>query len=249
MLKTLKSRTAPSLLWQGNDGFLLWDGSRMIATDLDFALGERIAPPTVDLDELAQELDVLLITHGHEDHFSTATVRKLLEKPRCRFVIPESCRAKAQGIEGLCERAVFAKPGERLEMDGLRVECIRALHGHIGGTVYSGASLMDCGYRFFFGGRWFYQPGDTVLLEEHLDMQADVLFVSPTEHNLGIDNAVRLIRMIRPAKVVFQHHSTYHENDGNRFWTHGFVAEVLAKLTPEERARCVVPDQNSVIEL
>jgi len=247
MLEQLQKSAVPAALWQGNNGFILYDGKRMIATDLDLTLSERIFPPTVNLDELAQKLDLLLITHGHEDHFSAATVKHLLRGTRCRFVIPESCREKALAIEGLAPRAVFAKPGDVLEVSGVRVECIRALHGHIGGTVYSGASMLDCGYRFFFGGQWFYQPGDTVLLEEHLDMRADVLFVSPTEHNMGVENAVRLIRMIQPETVILQHHSTYHENAENRFWTHGYVTEVLEALSAEERKRCVVPEQNRVI--
>ena len=248
MLKKLQNSPVPALLWQGNDGFILWDGKTMIATDLDLTLGERIQPPTVDMDELAERLDVLMITHGHEDHFSTATVRKLLEKGRCRFVIPESCRAKSMGIEGLAERAVFCKPADRPEMSGMQVECIRALHGHIAGSVYSGASLQDCGYRFFFGGLTFYQPGDTVLLEEHLEMRGvDVLFLSPTEHNTWIEKSLRLIRLIRPAKVTFQHHSTYHEAPDNLFWTHGYVREVLDGLTAEEKLRCIVPSQNRVI--
>lgn len=249
MLEQLQKSPVPAALWQGNNGFILFDSQRMIATDLDLMLGERIQQPTVDLNELAERLELLMITHGHEDHFSTETVKHLLRGTRCRFLIPESCREKALAMEGLAQRAVFVKPGDVLDENGIRVECIRALHGHIGGTVYSGASMLDCGYRFFFGGQWFYQPGDTVLLEEHLNMQADVLFVSPTEHNMGADNAVRLIRMIDPETVIFQHHSTYHESEENHFWTHGYIPETLALLTPEEKAKCVIPDQQTVIWL
>ena len=250
MLQLLKNARQTSALWQGNNGFILWNGRHMIATDLDLTLSERIQPPSVDVDELAQELDLLMITHGHEDHFSTATVKRLLEKPRCRFVIPESCREKVMGIDGLAQRTVFASPGNVLDINGMQIQCIRAVHGHIGGSIYSGASMLDCGYRFFFDGRWFYQPGDTVLLEEHLDMHdTDVLFVSPTEHNMGVENAVRFIRLLQPERVILQHHSTYHENSSNIFWTHGYVEEVLDALSPEERIHCTVPDQNSVIAL
>lgn len=250
MLKALRNSPSPAMLWQGNDGFLLFDGQRMIATDLDLTLGERILPPTVDLTELASQLDYLLITHGHEDHFSTETVQHLLKGSRCRFIIPESCREKALVISGLAERTVFVRPGDEIQLDGMPVACIRAVHGHIGGTVYSGASMLDCGYRFTFGGLNFYQPGDTLLLEEHLDMcGVDILFVSPTEHNLGVDNALRLIRMLRPQKIILQHHSTYHEHADNLFWAHGYVQELMNAMTAEERAMCIVPDQNSIIQL
>ncbi|MBR5546985.1 MAG: MBL fold metallo-hydrolase [Clostridia bacterium] len=250
MLKTLQNGPFPAMLWQGNDGFILSDGQRMIATDLDLTLNERLLPPTVALDELAQTLDWLMITHGHEDHFSTATVRHLLKGNRCRFIIPESCREKAAAIPGLKARTVFVRPGDRPAPDGIPLECLRAVHGHIGGTVYSGASMLDCGYRFTFGGLNFYQPGDTVLLEEHLEMHGvDVLFISPTEHNLGVENAVRLIRMLTPKKIILQHHSTYREQPDNLFWAHGYVPELLAALNDEERVCCMVPDQNTVIQL
>lgn len=249
MLTQLKS-AAPTLLWQGNDGFILWDGQMMIATDLDLTLGERIEKPSVDLKELAENLDFMFITHEHEDHFSTATVRYLIDNGSCRFIVPESCLEKAMGIPGLSGRCRFVSPHDELMLSGMPVSCIRALHGHLKGSVYSGASMLDCGYRFTFGGLNFYQPGDTVLLEEQLEMEhVDVLFVSPTEHNTGVQNTLTLIRHIAPRYIVFQHHSTYHEARDNLFWTHGFVEEVLAALSEEERKKCIVPDQHTVYRL
>ena len=250
MLSKLKNGLFPAVLWQGNDGFIFSDGKKTIATDLDLTLGERINPPTVDMEALASSLDWLLITHEHEDHFSTATVKELLKGNKTRFVIPKSCEEKARGIEGLAERSIFAKPGDSLDLDGTPVSCYRAIHGHIGGSVYSGASTLDCGYRFTFGGLTFYQPGDTLLLEEHFEMKdIDVLFVSPTEHNMGVENAVKFIRMVQPKHVIIQHHSTYFEHPDNLFWAHGFVNELLGALTEEERACCIVPDQNRIIYL
>jgi len=248
MLSTLKQSPTPAMLWQGNNGFILWDGRQMIATDLDLTLSERLAPPTVDVEELAQNLDWLMITHGHGDHLNEGTVRQLLTHSRCRFVIPQSCREQVSRMDGLEKRTTLCRPGDELELNGVKVRCFRAVHGHIGGSVYSGASMLDCGYYFAFGGLRFYQPGDTLLLEEHFDMpEVDVLFVSPTEHNMGVENAVRFIRMIHPQKVIFQHHSTYREQDDNRFWTHGYVEEVMAALTAEERERCIVPAQDRII--
>ena len=140
-------------------------------------------------------------------------------------------------------------PGDSFGADGVPVSCVRAVHGHIGGCVYSGASMLDCGYRFSIGGLRFYQPGDTLLLEEHMEMQGvDVLFLSPTEHNTWIENSVKLIHFLKPSYVILQHHSTYSEEDPrNYFWAHGYTGELLAALEEEERARCIIPDQNSGI--
>lgn len=248
-LSEWKKGGRPAVLWQGNDGFLVSDGDHTIATDLDLFNPERKAPPTVDLDELCGTLDWLLITHGHEDHFNAATVAHLVKHSRCRFAIPQSCIGKAFEIKGLSERARFVAPGDSFGADGVPVSCVRAVHGHIGGCVYSGASMLDCGYRFSIGGLRFYQPGDTLLLEEHMEMQGvDVLFLSPTEHNTWIENSVKLIHFLKPSYVILQHHSTYSEEDPrNYFWAHGYTGELLAALEEEERARCIIPDQNSGI--
>lgn len=246
----MKRANAPAVWWQGNDGFLFSDGNRLIATDLDLFNPERKWAPTVDLEELCEALDWLFITHGHEDHYNTATVEYLLKNGRCRFAIPQSCVEKAFATEGLAERSLFVSPHDSFQADGISVSCIRAVHGHIGGTVYSGASMLDCGYRFHLGGLCFYQPGDTLLLEEHQSMHdIDVLFLSPTEHNTWIEGSKALIRMIQPRYVILQHHSTYGEHSDNLFWSHGYVEELLAALTEEERARCIVPDPMRMIVL
>lgn len=238
------------LLWLGNDGWLLWDGAHLIATDLDLLNVERLLPSPVEVGELANRLDLHFITHAHEDHFSTETCRILLEQGRCRFVVPESCSAKAAEIGIPKNRMIFAAPGDRFCESGAEVECIRAIHGHVGGAVYSGASVLDCGYRFHFGGKCFYEPGDTLLLEEHQTMEpADVLFVSPTEHNTWIDGSKWLVERLKPRHIFPQHFGTYGEEGVNRTWFHGYVEELQEALSPMDRDRFRIPRQGEIIEI
>lgn len=185
MLKALCRPTdGVRLLWTGNDGWLLWDGERLMGIDLDFTNPLRTEPPRVGLPAVAKRLALHLISHAHEDHFSGDTCRVLLEAGGCQFVVPKSCAGKAAELGIPLRRMRLAAPGDAFSPAGVEVVCIRAIHGHIDGSVYSGASLQDCGYRFRFGGLSFYEPGDTLLLEEHANMEpVDVLFVSPTEHN------------------------------------------------------------------
>ena len=247
-MEQLLGMEKPGVLWMGNDGWLLWDGTHLLATDLDLHSMERLAPPPGNLSLLAQRLNVLLITHAHEDHFSMETCRMLAEQGDCRFLIPESCREKAWFLPQ--ERIQYVKPGIRLSLDGAEIECVRAIHGHIQGSVYSGASTLDCGYRLRFGGSTFYQPGDTLLLEEHLSMEpVDVLFVSPTEHNTWVEDSLRLIGQLSPKRILAQHFGTYREHPGTLFWAHGYTRELRDALSPEQQARYHIPEQGAAIPL
>jgi L-ascorbate metabolism protein UlaG (beta-lactamase superfamily) len=135
-------------------------------------------------------------------------------------------------------RLCVAHPGAPFEVRGLRVEPQRALHGHWHGSVYRGANLEDCGYLFTLGGKRILQPGDTVLLHDHLELEnVDVLFVSPTDHNMHVQRSAILINALEPAHVFPQHFGTYVETDANRYWTKGYPDELGAILPKQTRER------------
>jgi len=235
------------LLWTGNDGWLMTDGSLLIATDLDFYLSERLAPPPMTLDELGPELDLLMITHEHDDHFNARTVAELINKSHCHFLLPLSGMEKAVQIGIPDARRHPIKPGEHHTICGIDVLALRALHGHIGNSIYKGANLDDCGYYFELAGQTIYQPGDTVLLQEHLEMPpVDLLFVSPTEHNTYIQPSIDLIQAIHPNHIFCQHFNTYRTNPDNAFWTRGYPQELKAGLPEEVQSRLTIPKQGEI---
>ncbi|MFC1526235.1 MBL fold metallo-hydrolase [Candidatus Latescibacterota bacterium] len=223
------------ICWLGNLGWLLRAQGLLLAFDLDLDCNPRISPPPVSAHELAPVLDLQLITHEHGDHFCGSTSRILAENGQCRFILPASCLDKARDL-GLSEdRTTVARPGQPFDILGIQVEPQRALHGHVGPSVYRHANLDDCGYVLNLSGLRIYQPGDTVLLQEHLEDFADVdiLFVSPTEHNTRVDGSVRLIEAIRPTHIFPQHFATYVPTAENSFWTVGYPSE-LGEALPEE---------------
>ncbi len=246
--------------WLGNDGWLFSHGGHLIATDLDFCLSERALASFEELSELAARLEFLLITHAHTDHFNPETVRTLMEGGACRLILPWSCWACAQTYDLDPRRIHLVRPGrapldlqnnplpmarggEVFGLPGwLGVEAIRALHGHRAGSVYGGANEEDCGYILRLGGKTIVQPGDSVLLQEHLDLRdIDVLLVSPTEHNMGVGQAQHWIETVRPRWAIAQHFGTYHETGDNAFWTHGYQRELLAALGEEMGRRYLIP--------
>lgn len=225
-------KTGTAVWWIGQGSWIIKSGDLVISTDLFLENNGRIAPSPVTPEEIATVLDVAFITHGHGDHFEEYTSRILAAKSDCMFVLPESCLKIAQKIGIPLERIVIAKPRESFEIKGIKVDPLRAIHGNSNFAIYYDANLQDCGYLFTIDGKRILQPGDTYLLEDHLFLKkVDVLFVSPTEHNMYIDNSVILINALEPEYIFPQHHSTVALNESNRFWAKGYPDEVKIRLS------------------
>jgi L-ascorbate 6-phosphate lactonase len=239
------------LCWLGNLGWLIRAEGRLVAFDLDLERASRLRPSPVPTSDLAPVLDILFITHEHGDHFGELTARILAERSRCTFVVPANCvdRARACGIPE--SRITIARPREPFTIAGIPVEPQRALHGHTNFSVYRRANLEDCGYVVTLAGRRFFQPGDTVLLQDHLEDLGgvSVLFVSPTLHNMHIAASKTLVETIRPDFVFPQHFGTYQPTDQNRYWTVGYPAELRAALSPDMQDRYHQLDQGVIFRI
>jgi len=240
-----EQRSGISLWWLGNDGWLIQSGGLLFATDLDLETNEKVQPPPISAEELAGEIDLAFVTHHHGDHFNLPTLRILARKPRCTFVLPQTCLEEALHEAGIPrERIVVARPGEHFDVKGMRVDPIHAIHGNQDFTVltreenFIEAVRYSCGYIFHLQGKRILQPGDSVLTEEHLNLKnIDVLFVSPTVHNMHIDRSMILINHLEPAYIFPQHFSTYQEDPENLFWTRGYPDELFGRLSSQLQKR------------
>jgi L-ascorbate 6-phosphate lactonase len=243
-----KSGTA--VWWIGQGSWIIKSGDLVISTDLFLENKGRIAPSPVTPEEIAPILDVAFITHGHGDHFEEYTSRILSEKSTCVFVMPESCLQVAKKIGINEDRIVVAKPREPFEIRGIKVDPLRAIHGNANFAIYYEANLLDCGYLFTINGKRILQPGDTYLLEDHLFLKkVDVLFFSPTEHNMYIDNSVILINALDPDYIFPQHHSTVAINESNRFWAKGYPDEVKIRLSKQYKERYFILKTGDMMEI
>jgi len=220
-----------ALTWLGNLSWLIYADNIFFAFDLDLEMEMRIKEPHISSEEIAEVLDLLLITHEHGDHFNVRTVSKLVSLSDCSFIIPQSCMEKAHETGIPEDRSVVVKPGMDISLKEMQIMTFRALHGDRHGAVYRYASLEDCGYMVSVAGKTFFQPGDTVLLQEHLELQdVDILFVSPTEHNMQVADSKLLIETLDPAIIIPQHFDTYTQQPDNLFWTKGYVDELKNSL-------------------
>src|SRR4051812_21734399 len=224
--------------WTGHNGWLIKSDGLLIGTDLVTEDEARLYRSPITAEELAPLLDVSFITHKHGDHFNRKTTRSLAEKGRCVFVIPANCAEDARRLGIPESRITIATPRKPFELKGLKVSPVRAIHGNPKSAVYFDANLEDCGYLIELGGKTFLQPGDSVLLEDHLFLKhVDVLFFSPTEHNMQVDPSVILINELDPEYILPQHRDTYRVTPENRYWTSGYPYEVRSRLSKPLRER------------
>jgi L-ascorbate 6-phosphate lactonase len=231
----LASDAGIGLCWLGNNGWLVRGQSKLIAFDLDLDRDSRLRKSPIPTAQLAGALDVVFITHEHGDHFGEPTARLLAVQGNCTYVVPANCVEKARACGLPEDRVVVARPREPFEIAGIHVEPQRALHGHTNFSVYRRANLDDCGYALTLDGWRLFQPGDSVLLQDHLEDLGliDVLFVSPTLHNMHVAGSRTLIETLRPAYVFPQHFGTYRPTEQNSFWTVGYPDDLRAALSPE----------------
>ena len=252
MIDQIRSqKTGTAVWWVGQDSWVIKSGDLVIANDLFLENSERIASAPITPEEIASVIDISFVTHAHGDHFNEYTSQILLEKSSCLFVMPESCLPVAHRLKIPDERIVIARPRVPFELKGIKVVPIRAIHGNANFAIYYDANLLDCGYLLTISGKTYLQPGDTYLLEDHLFIKkVNVLFFSPTEHNMYIDPSVILINTLDPDYIFPQHHSTIAVNENNRFWAKGYPDEVKIRLSQslQSRYHILKPGDKMVIE-
>lgn len=235
--------------WAGHNSWLIKSGDVLIGTDLALEDEEpRLFTAPISAAELAPMLDVSFITHEHGDHFGRPTSKILAEKSDCIFVMPANCTQEARELGIPDERIRTAVPNQPLQVRGVEVLPLRAIHGNPKFAVFKEANLEDCGYLITLGGKKFLQPGDSVLLEDHLFLgYVDVLFFSPTEHNMHIEPSVILINELEPEVILPQHRDTFRATPQNRYWTRGYAYEVARLLSKPLKARYHILEQGERI--
>lgn len=228
--------------WAGHNSWIIKSGDLVVTTDIFLEEENRIDPLPITAEELAEVIDISFVSHWHGDHFNGYTSRILSNNSDCTFVLPENALDEADQFGIPEDRIVVAKPRESFEIDGIQVDALRAIHGNKDFAIYYQANLEDVGYKFTINGTSFVQPGDTYLLEDHLFLKdVDVLFVSPTEHNMYIDRSVILINRLNPDYIFPQHHSTLVVTDDNRFWADGYPHEVEKRLSEALKEKYHIP--------
>ena len=177
--------------WLGHASFRI-ENDKTIYTDPYELKGK---PPKADL---------ILITHDHFDHCSPDDVAKLVKDDTVIVTIA----AAAKKLKGDVR---VVKPGESLVVHGVPIETVPAYNVNkfrSPGMPFHPKESGHVGFIITVGGKRIYHAGDTDVIPEMDDIEADIaLLPVGGTYTMTADEAAEAANRIKSKVAVPMHHS------------------------------------------
>jgi L-ascorbate metabolism protein UlaG (beta-lactamase superfamily) len=187
------------LTWLGHAAFLAGDGKSKVIFDPFLTGNPRAAAKAGEID-----VDAILVTHAHDDHLGdTIEIAK-----RCKALVVGSSELVAHcTARGAAGHAMHI--GGRHAFPFGEVKLTPAIHGF--SKEFPG---VPCGFILNMGGVTLYHAGDTALFSDmQLIAESDPIDVAllpiGDNYTMGIDDALRAVRLLAPRHVVPMHYNTW----------------------------------------
>jgi len=151
--------------------------------------------------------DVLICSHDHLDHLDPETVQQIAEiYPKCIFVGPKSCCEHFQKLGISSSRLVLLEIGQLVEFGAIKVTPVVAFHSdpNAVGLVFE----MD--KKVYLSADSNYD--DRLVNEFTLDSDIVLICVNGTLNNMSIDDALNVVKQIKPKAAFPMHYGLFAEN-------------------------------------
>jgi L-ascorbate 6-phosphate lactonase len=161
-----------ALTWLGQAGFAVRgvDVTALVDPFLSPYEGRRYESALTPKD--CTDLDVVLCTHEHVDHLDRDGVGEMARRsPRAVFVVPTPIIDMVTEAGVPADRVVGMQPGQVVEIGGLTVRAVPAMHGvtmddaYGFGETLSGGMVRFLGYVMDVAGVRLFHAGDTIHYE------------------------------------------------------------------------------------
>jgi len=174
---------AKKIHWLGHDGFRI-DASKIIYFDPFQISGGPIA-------------DIILVSHEHFDHCSLDDIRKI-QGSNTVIVTEKDSASKLSG------NVRIVKPGDKIEVNGVRIEAIPAYN--VGKDFHPKANGW-LGFIVEIDGVKVYHAGDTDFIPEMKDIDVDIALIPVSGvYVMTSDQAVEAAKAINPKLAIPMHY-------------------------------------------
>ena len=163
---------AVGLSWLGQAGFILRSGGTTALFDPFLAPYRGRMYESGLAAAQAEGVDLVLCTHEHVDHFDADSAQAIARtSPGAVFVVPTPIVDMVTEAGVAPDRVVGLQPGETVELAGLGIGAVPAMHGVTMEDAYgfgeslSGGLVRFLGYVVDAGDVRLYHAGDTIHFE------------------------------------------------------------------------------------
>lgn len=236
-LKTVTGKT--ELYWLGQAGFVIKSAEGKLL-GIDLYLSEcvepveghvgyhRLMPQIVDPADL--ELDVVIATHFHRDHFDIDAMPQLMANGKTQLYCAYDCKEDVERLGIDQNRTTFVKPGDGYQIEGYKLNFVDSDHGEGAPEEVGVIAIVD--------GKRIYETGDTSL---HLDWINTLMAFGPLDvliapingayGNLNELENIMLTKALKPKLTIPCHFGMFASHGGHP----GLWKELLEKQLPEQR--------------
>jgi L-ascorbate metabolism protein UlaG (beta-lactamase superfamily) len=198
--------------------------------------------------------DVVIVSHGHRDHFDRESIEALPGRPS--IVLPRGL-ASRMGRQA-AGRVVELAAGESLNLAGLTIEAVRARHWISPGAARAQpiGYVLDAGPRIYFAGDTG-KFADIGALVGRVDLALLPVWTWGPHlgpGHLGPRSAAEVTREIAPAAVVPIHWGTLYPRHLHRVWHRPLrepgdrFAAYAKRLAPDVVVRVLRPGETTTFD-
>ena len=143
------------------------------------------------------DADIIMITHTHGDHFSIPDLMKVLKSDTTVLITADGVdKAKEAGIKNV----VAVLPNQVYDVKGLKIQTVPAYNTNKG---FHPQSNNWVGYLCKLNQVTYYMAGDTDLIPEMKNINADVAFLPVGgTYTMTAQEAAAAANLIKPAVAV-----------------------------------------------
>lgn len=141
--------------------------------------------------------DIVLVTHDHYDHCVPEDITKV-SKANTVIIAPVNCKGKLQG------NVKIIAAGETITEQGVPIEAVPAYNI---GKRFHPKSAGGVGYIVTLNGRRIYQAGDTDLIPEMKQINADIVILPVGgTYTMTAKEAAEAANIINPEVAIPMHY-------------------------------------------
>jgi len=253
LVKKIKAVTGKTeIFWLGQAGFVFKSTTGKLL-GIDLYLSEcvepveghvgyhRLMPQIIDPVEL--ELDVIIATHFHRDHFDIDAMPHLMANEKTQLYCAYDCKEDVERLKIDQKRTTFVKSGDNTECAGFKITFINSDHG--AGAPLEVAPIVTV------DGKHILEVGDTSL---HLDWKDEYLKEGPLDvliapingayGNLNEQENVTLTKALQPKLTIPCHFGMFASHGGHP----GLWKELLEEQLPNQAFKLFTQGEGIILE-